>query len=314
MRRPIAPTRTTATKSCLRVKWLGTRASCNCLEPYLFSRKSWPLSPTSSSCRQHQSCPSGFLKIFTASVCHPFCPLFVVIVYPRWSVTSLRGPGERNFNAASHKPKLTGTDWIELNWCARWFMGYGIKISFPRPLQWRHRSPGHEAWIFAQFSVRQGWTTEPVVDSVAGMFLYSCNYLSGEIRGDALNCKSFNKYWKTRNPGIASCKEIQIPESGKFLLVESGIWEISRIVCFVIRNTAQGIRNPSNDWNPESKFHWQRIRTPVPGIQNPKLSWIPLYGATGTFSSVAFKLLIVKFFCNLAGFVQVMEILESHGI
>ena len=27
-------------------------------------------------------------------------------------------------------------------WCARWFMGYGIKISFPRPPQWRHRSPG----------------------------------------------------------------------------------------------------------------------------------------------------------------------------
>ena len=60
----------------------------------------------------------------------------------RWSVTSLRGSGERNFNAVSHKPKLTGTDWIELNWCACWFMGYGIKISFPRPPQWRHRSPG----------------------------------------------------------------------------------------------------------------------------------------------------------------------------
>ena len=47
-------------------------------------------------------------------------------------MTSLQGPGERNFNAVSHKPKLTGTDWIELNWCVRWFMGYGIKISFPR--------------------------------------------------------------------------------------------------------------------------------------------------------------------------------------
>ena len=59
----------------------------------------------------------------------------------RWSVTSLRGPGERNFNAVSHKPKLTGTDWIELNWCAHWLMGYGIKISIPRSPQWRHRSP-----------------------------------------------------------------------------------------------------------------------------------------------------------------------------
>ena len=62
--------------------------------------------------------------------------------YSRWSVTSLRGPGERNFNVVSHKPKLTGTDWIELNWCARWFMGYSIKISSPRSPQWRHRSPG----------------------------------------------------------------------------------------------------------------------------------------------------------------------------
>ena len=30
--------------------------------------------------------------------------------------------------------------------------------------------------------------------------------------------------------------------------------------------------------------------------------------------SVAFKLLIEKSFCNLTGFVQAMEILESHGI
>ena len=26
-----------------------------------------------------------------------------------------------------------------------------------------------------------------------------------------------------------------------------------------IRKTAQGIRNPTNDWNPESKFHRQRL-------------------------------------------------------
>ena len=34
--------------------------------------------------------------------------------------------------------------------------------------------------------------------------------------------------------------------SGTFLLVESGITD------FGIRNTAQGIRNLTNDWNPES--------------------------------------------------------------
>ena len=41
-------------------------------------------------------------------------------------------------------------------------------------------------------------------------------------------------------------KGIQFQESGKILLG------------FSIRNTTQGIRNPTNDWNPKSKFYWQR--------------------------------------------------------
>ena len=41
---------------------------------------------------------------------------------------------------------------------------------------------------------------------------------------------------------IARCKGIQILESGKFLLVESGILGVG------IWNTNQGIRNPTNDW------------------------------------------------------------------
>ena len=27
------------------------------------------------------------------------------------------------------------------------------------------------------------------------------------------------------------------------------------------------IRSPTSDWDPESKFHWQRTRNPVPGIR-----------------------------------------------
>ena len=79
-------------------------------------------------------------------------------------------------------------------------------------------------------------------------------------------------------------------------LMESGFrnpeWLLlsgSGILGFVIRNTDQGIRNPTNYWNPESKFQKQKpvIRNPVPGIQNswsgienPRLSWILLHGAT----------------------------------
>ena len=68
-----------------------------------------------------------------------------------------------------------------------------------------------------------------------------------------------------------------IPESWKFLLVESWILD------FGTWNTAQGIRNATNDWNPESRFHRQRnlipgIRNPRLGIQNPRLSCIPTHG------------------------------------
>ena len=40
-----------------------------------------------------------------------------------------------------------------------------------------------------------------------------------------------------------------------------------KILGFGIRTTAQGIRNPTNDWNPESKFRWQRLES---SIWNPE--------------------------------------------
>ena len=49
-----------------------------------------------------------------------------------------------------------------------------------------------------------------------------------------------------RNPGNFCLRN---PECGKILLVESGI------LGFEIRVQFNGIRNPTKDWNPESKFH-----------------------------------------------------------
>ena len=46
----------------------------------------------------------------------------------------------------------------------------------------------------------------------------------------------------------------------------------SAILGYGIRNTALGIRNPTNDWNPEFKFHWQWLETNT---------WILLHGAKG---------------------------------
>ena len=34
-----------------------------------------------------------------------------------------------------------------------------------------------------------------------------------------------------------------------------------------------GFRNPTNDWNPESKFHWQRIRNTVSALES--MAWNP---------------------------------------
>ena len=66
---------------------------------------------------------------------------------------------------------------------------------------------------------------------------------------------------------FAPCKGIRIPESVKILLVESRIRET--FACG-IRNTAQGIQNPSSCdkcWNQEPG-----IRNPRCEIQNPRLS------------------------------------------
>ena len=56
-----------------------------------------------------------------------------------------------------------------------------------------------------------------------------------------------------------------VRESGNFCLwnpeSRKKIPEESRILGF-------GIRNPTNDWNAESKSHWQKIRNPVPRVRN----------------------------------------------
>ena len=84
-----------------------------------------------------------------------------------------------------------------------------------------------------------------------------------------------------KNSGIASCKENEIPESGKFLPLESGILD------FGIRNTTQRIRNPSPT-EKESRIEYlesgihgveSRIQTclgfPYIGRQELLVQWKP---------------------------------------
>ena len=65
---------------------------------------------------------------------------------------------------------------------------------------------------------------------------------------------------------LKSCKTAHVRASefrnrGNFLLVESGILGLG------IRNTAQGIRNPTNDWNTKSKFHWQKLESEIHSVR-----------------------------------------------
>ena len=74
--------------------------------------------------------------------------------------------------------------------------------------------------------------------------------------------------WRRATPSHGGgCKGVRIAESVKILPVESGI------LGFGIRNTAQGVRYPTNDWNPEPKFHWQRLES---STWNPEsTAWNP---------------------------------------
>ena len=58
--------------------------------------------------------------------------------------------------------------------------------------------------------------------------------------------------------GITQCKGIRIPESGKFVFVESGktLLVESAILGYGIRNQLNEAGVPLN---PESKFHWQTL-------------------------------------------------------
>ena len=69
---------------------------------------------------------------------------------------------------------------------------------------------------------------------------------------------------------------MRIPESVKFLLVESGSWALESENTQLKESGTLlriGIQNPSSTKVPG-------IRNPRCGIQNPRLSWIPLHGVT----------------------------------
>ena len=97
--------------------------------------------------------------------------------------------------------------------------------------------------------------------SLAHVFLTFINQISPHVRYMISGILEFFLFW--------------IPESAKFLLVGSEILD------FGISGLSQGIRNPANDWNLQSKFHGKGIRNSITrtrnkqrGIQNPVLNYL----------------------------------------
>ena len=83
--------------------------------------------------------------------------------------------------------------------------------------------------------------------------------ITQNVTPDQRNIKLF-AYIFYFHPAEQPRKVIRVSESGKFLLVES------EILGFGIQSLVLRIQNPSNDWNPESRVHWQGSRQS--GIQN----------------------------------------------
>ena len=86
----------------------------------------------------------------------------------------------------------------------------------------------------------------------------------------------------------ASCKEIRIPKSVKFLLVQREIQQICTVETEIlglesgIQLKESGIQVPLTK-NPESRT-WNLESTAW--SQNPRLSWIPLHGAIQSTSLI----------------------------
>ena len=77
------------------------------------------------------------------------------------------------------------------------------------------------------------------------------------VRSSLWPCSHDKPSWEPYRLGLlAPYKGIRNLESGirQFYLVPVEY----RILGLSIRNGGQGIRNPTKDWNPEFKFHWQR--------------------------------------------------------
>ena len=89
------------------------------------------------------------------------------------------------------------------------------------------------------------------------------------VQGFSSFDRSGHKKYCTQPP-MQHCKVV--PDSGIKEIFACGI----QIPGLRNQNSDLGIRNPTNNWNPKSKFHWQGPRSSMQSRIQLRLSWITL--------------------------------------
>ena len=85
----------------------------------------------------------------------------------------------------------------------------------------------------------------------------------------------------------------------------------STILGFGIQNTAKGIRNPTNDWNPESKFYGQILESRIQDC--PEFPYMGrVIGSTPFVIATPFKFLSYSFSFVLLPFPTPLVRLSYH--
>ena len=104
--------------------------------------------------------------------------------------------------------------------------------------------------LFVKIPRNEGWIPSPRLRFLWIFYYHRCRISVAQCTC-ILNYPLYTSISAWTEVRIAPCKGIRIPKSVKFVLVECGIQQIcaleSGILGFGVWNTAQGIRNPTND-------------------------------------------------------------------
>ena len=139
----------------------------------------------------------------------------------------------------------------------------------------------NEAEYELKYRADRGMPRKSASKGLVSLFGLLQPILKPEREKNAWKAQTYEVYWYASSR-LAQCNKginfrIRNPET--FLLVEPGSWALDR-------NTAQGTRTPTNNWNLESGIQVPLTKDPESrSWTDSRLSWIPLKRVMSTLSS-----------------------------